>query len=354
MTQRRIPGPLTRTIGVSLAILLLFAAARPVPAAVVGQWDFAAGWNPATGLIASEFVVSGLTLSYLPNTPYYGHPLAFSQPNPPQLEFATTDGFGIGSLGSTADTVVMKMPDMRGYGLVTGLMAKFPHMVNGDGTPTKLNRYSIVMDVYVPGATAAERPPIYLTLLQTRLGVDGAWFIDKRDDTTGVAASYGGAVSPDVWQRLALVMNLSDDGAISQYQAYVNGVLAASLVPNDVPLDSSRNNELLTRDLYTNGAFSIGSLDDSVPGLGTESAFFLFNADRNDSVDGPTLGELGTLYVANLQFRDEAMTAGQVASLGGPAPGLIPVPEPATLGLLAAAGGMLVRMRRRLRPTTAK
>ncbi len=328
---------------------------RSAWAGVVGQWDFADGWNSSNGLITASSAISGLTLSYLPKTYYYqlevAHGNASPPANPPQLQFATTGSFGIGNLGSDSDAVVMQMPDMRGYGLVTGLMAKFPQMVNGDSGATKLNRYSVVMDVYVPGATDAERPPNYLTLLQTRLGADGAWLIDKRDDTTGVASSYGGAVTPNAWHRVAMVMNLANSGAVSQYQAYVNGSLAANIVPNDVPLTSSRNSELVTRDVYTNGAFSIGTLNDSYPGLGTDSAFYLFNADRNDSTDGPTLGELGTLYVANLQFRDDAMTSEQVAALGGPAPGVIPVPEPATLGLLGAAGlaaGVCMTRRRML------
>lgn len=289
-------------------------------AGIVGQWDFTNGWNSSNGLITPVSGVSGLSLAYLPKTPYYQHPQAQSGSNPPPLQFATTGSFGIANLGSGGDTVVMQMPDMRGYGLITGLMARFPQMVNGDGTATKLNRYSVVMDVYIPAATDATQPPNYLTLLQTRIGADNAWFIDKRTDATGVASSYGGTVTPDAWHRLALVMNLSDSGTVSQYRTYVNGGLAADIVPNLVPLTSQRNNDLVTRDLYTNGVFSIGTLNDSLNGLGTDSAFYLFNADRNDATDGPTQGELGTLYVANLQFRDDAMTMPRSRPLAAPRP----------------------------------
>lgn len=344
---KRFSSPATvkpRSLAVAVALACAAAGIGPpqASAGVVGQWDFANGWNASNGLITASSAISGLTLSYLPKTPYYQLPAAHggaSPPaNPPQLQFDSTGSFGIGNLGSGSNAVVMRMPDMRGYGMVTGLMAKFPQMVNGDSGATKLNRYSVVMDVYVPGATDTQRPPDYLTLLQTRLGVDNAWFIRKQTDATGVASSYGGVVMPDTWHRLALVMNLSNSGAVSQYRAYVNGNLAADIVPDLVPQTSDRNAALVSRDLMTNGAFSIGTLNDSFDGLGTDSAFYLFNADRNDATDGPTLGELGTLYVANLQFRDDAMTSEQVAALGGPAPGVIPVPEPATLGLLGAAG----------------
>jgi hypothetical protein len=328
-------------------VLLGWAPAR---ADVLGQWDFSQGWNQSSGVVASSYAIPGLTLSYLPKTPIYQVPAAQGQPNPPQVQFATTGSFGIGNLGSTSNSVVMQMPDMRGYGLVTGLMGSFPQRSNGDGSPAHLNRYSIVMDVYIPGSTYGQLPPDtapYLTLLQTRLGVDGAWFIEKVSQDMGVAASYGGDVLPDAWNRLALVMNLSDSATVPHYQAYINGTLVATHVPADVPQDSSRSIELVTGypdrdppvppDLFTDGRFSIASLNTSYPGLGTSSAFFLFNADRNNSIDGPTKGELGTLYVANLQFRDDAMTGATVAALGGAAPGVIPVPEPATLGLLAAA-----------------
>lgn len=331
-------GARALAVAFAFASVAIACAPRAAWAGVVGQWDFANGWNASTGLIPAVSGISGLSLSYLPKTQLYQNPAAFGQPNPPLLQFATTGSFGIGNLGSGSTTVVMRMPDMRGYGLVTGLMATFPQLVNGDSGATKLNRYSVVMDVYVPGTTAAVRPPNYLTLLQTRLGVDNAWFIKKENGTTGVASSYGGAVNPDAWHRLALVMNLSNSGAVSQYRAYVNGSLAADLVPDLVPDTSDRNRALVQTDLFTNGAFSIGTLNDSFSGLGTSSAFYLFNADRNDATDGPTQGELGELYVANLQFRDNALSAAEVAALGGPAPGVVPVPEPATLGLLAAGG----------------
>jgi PhoPQ-activated pathogenicity-related protein len=340
------------------ALAIAMAATNPVHAGVVGQWDFSQGWNSTTGVIPGVSSLPGLTLVYLPKTYLYSVPAAQSGTNPPPLQFATTGSFGIGNLGATSDSVVMQVPDMRGYGLVTGLMAQFPQLVNGVGSPTKLNQYSIVMDVYVPGSTDAQQP-YYLTMLQTRLGLDGAWFIDKRDDTTGVASGYGGSVTPDSWHRLAIVMNLSDSWSSPQYEVYVDGALAASIVPDSVPL-SDRNFQLLygdpyksppvPPDLFTNGMFSIGTLADSFAGLSSgTSAFFLFNADRNDAVNGPTKGELGTLYVANLQFRDDPMTSAQVASLGGPGPGFIPVPEPTGLGLAgaAAAAGIALRRSRR-------
>jgi PhoPQ-activated pathogenicity-related protein len=338
----------------AFATAACLATAISARAEIVGQWDFSQGWNSSTGVVNGGTGVTGLALTYLPKTFIYQLPAAQGQPNPPPLQFATTGSFGIPNLGATAGVVVMRVPDMRGYGLVTGLMATFPQMVNGDGSPTKLNRYTLVMDVCIPGATDAETPPYYLTMLQTRLGVDGAWLVDKRTDATGVASSYGGAATPDAWHRLALVMNLSASGAVSQYRAYVDGSLAADIVPDLVP-PSDRNYQLVygyppnPPDLFTDGLFSIGTLNDSYQGLGTNSAFYLFNADRNDATEGLLKGELGTLYVANLQFRNEALTSQQVAALGGPGPGFIPVPEPAGFALAGAAAAALAGRRSRRR-----
>ena len=85
--------------GLVVALALACAACALGPptaiAGVVGQWDFANGWNSSNGLIPAVSGISGLSLSYLPKTEYYQYPQAKSQPNPPQLQFATTGSFGI-------------------------------------------------------------------------------------------------------------------------------------------------------------------------------------------------------------------------------------------------------------------
>lgn len=333
----------------ALAVAGLVAGSEPASAGIIGQWDFANGWNPTSGVVTAVSGTDGAALTYLPKTFMYGLPAAQSSPNPPQLAFATTGSFGIGNLGANDGTVVMRVPDARGYGLVTGLMASFQR---AGSPPAKLNRYSVVMDVYVPGSTDAIQPPNYLTLVQTRLGQDNAWFIKKSTDATGVATSYGGAVTPNAWNRLALVMSLDEPTSLPRYQAFVNGALASSLVWDAVdalrgtPDFGTREQELLTYDLVPDGTFSIGTLNDSFSGLGSQSALFLFNADRNDAANGLLTGELGELYVANLQFRDDALSAGDVLALGGAAPGVVPVPEPSTWALLGAAGAAALVGRR--------
>jgi hypothetical protein len=54
--------------------------------------------------------------------------------------------------------------------------------------------------------------------------------------------------------------------------------------------------------------------------------------------------ELGVYYVANMQFRSDALSSLEIAALGGPAAGPIPVPEPGSLMLLAAAATGLITL----------
>ena len=105
------------------------------------------------------------------------------------------------------------------------------------------------------------------------------------------------------------------------------------------------------RDPSAGGPLSIGALTDSNPleaptlfnGLAdaSKSTLFFFNDEDFD---------LGTLYVANLQFRDAALSAGAIAALGGPTAAAIAVPEPSSMGLtalgLAICGAMMRRGQR--------
>jgi hypothetical protein len=97
------------------------------------------------------------------------------------------------------------------------------------------------------------------------------------------------------------------------------------------------------RDLVPDGGWSIGTLADSAAALpASHSGFFLFNDQSN---------EYGELYVANLQFRDDALSSEAVLGLGGPAGGAIPVPEPGSLAYLASlvAGLSCMRILRQAR-----
>lgn len=298
--------------------------AVPARAEVIGSWDF----SSPTPLTAASGI-AGMSLNYLPTTPYY---IPFGgTANPPALDYRTTSSFGITPLPGHAGNV-MKMPDMSGRGAATGLMATFPLRANGtnNGSPAgKLNRYSVVMDVLVPGASFGG-PKNYINLFQPRANADGSLFLREPSRNIGGAIySTAGSFQPDTWYRLALVMNLDAVSNVPRYESFLNGQKVGEIIWDNIVVENDRDDALKNRDLIVDGAWSVGSASDTHPSLSPSlSAFFLFNDNDN---------ELGELYVANLQFRDSAMTQTEVAQLGGATGGIIAVPEPASIVIAGSA-----------------
>lgn len=297
--------------------------APPARAEVIGNWDFSGGsLNPQSG-------IPGVSLAYLPTTPYYG---AFGgTANPPGLDYRTTASFGITPLPGHAGSV-MKMPDMSGRGAATGLMATFPLRANGtnNGSPAaKLNRYSIVMDVLVPG-TSFGGSKNHINFFQPRASADGSLFLREPSQNIGGAIySAQNTFQPDTWYRLALVMNLDAASNVPRYESFLNGQKVGEIIWDTIVVENDRDDALKNRDLIVDGAWSVGSAFDTHPSLSSSlSAFFLFNDNDN---------ELGELYVANLQFRDSALTTTEVAQLGSATGGIIAVPEPASIVIAGSA-----------------
>lgn len=311
----------------------------PASAAVIGNWDFSAGsFTPVESM-------PGTQLAWLPNTPYYA---AFGgTPNPPPLAYATTGSFGVAALGP-ATTTVLRVPDMRGRGAAVGMMASFPLLANGTtsgGAPlTKLNRYTFVADVLVPEASFTG-PPNHLDIFQPRGSGDGSLFVRKSSRTYGAVTAYGGEVLPNTWYRMAMVMQLDAATSAPRYDTYLDGQPVGQIIWDQIVVDSNRNAELKELDLVPDGLWSVAPLSATQSSLPANfSGFFAFN-DNN--------GEVGELYVANMQFRDDALSAVEVAALGGAAPGPIPVPEPGSCGLVAAAAATAAWLRRRRPPRAA-
>jgi PhoPQ-activated pathogenicity-related protein len=309
------------------AALVAAALAATGPAAraeIMGSWDF------STGSLAPQTATTGMTLSSLPTTPYYA---AFGgTPNPPPLQYGTTTSFGIADLGDFTGQV-LRMPNMQGRGSATGLIATFPVRHNGETSPgtaaANLNRYTLVMDVLVPAASFAGQP-YYLDLFQPRASNDGSLFIDKRNGALGSTTAYGGTIAANQWNRIALVMDLDAATSAPRYSTYLNGTSIGQIIWDDIVVNSTRNYTLKYSDLVPDGLWSICSMAEMYPGYGLPSdlsSFYLFNDNNN---------ELGELYVANMLFRDDALSAADVAALGGPAGGVIAVPEPGTFAILVS------------------
>jgi len=330
------------------SVLLVIAASiatgfPPVAtAAVIGNWDFAGGsLTPAAGTIS---------LSELRTKPYYT--TYGGSAGIPAVEFVSTGTFGIAAPGGSPQTV-MRVPNTAGFGPMGGLIAEFPRITNA--TSVSLNRYTIVMDVLVRqsayDAAQARASGKFISLFQTAPGSDGDLFIDVRetaglpgaDRPLGIGGVYGGDVVADQWHRLAWVASLDAATDQPRFRAYVNGLPASSLVWDTLQAEGLATNDSVKLDLTdpfappgqglkTDGQFAIytlGQITSQNPANTTgPSAFFLFNDNSN---------ELGETFVANLQFRDDALTADDILALGGATGGLIAVPEPATAWLAVSA-----------------
>ena len=347
-TSIQTPGAVCRAFAL---VVVGFAAAAPGSAAgdVIGNWDFSGGsFAPVAGTIA---------LSELRTKPYYS---AFGGlAGAPAVEFVSTGSLGIAAPGAAPQTV-MRVPNTSGYGSMGGLIAEFPRITNA--TATSLNRYTIVMDVLVRqsayDAVYGRSSGRFMGLFQTAASSDAELFIDVRDQAglpgadrpLGVAGVYGGDVVADQWHRIAWVAALDAATDQPRFQAYVDGLPAAALVWDDLYASGTATNDSVKLDLVdpsapvgsglkTDGRFSIYTLGQISGGqlpLYSTSAFFLFN----DGGSNP--GEVGETFVANLQFRDDALSAGQILALGGASGGVIPVPEPSTLTLAAACAALLL------------
>lgn len=312
-------------------------------AEVIGSWNF------STGSLAP--VAGTISLSELRTKSYYT--TYGGSANIPAVEFVATDAVGIAAPGGTPQTV-LRVPNQSGYGPMGGLIAEFPRITNA--TTNSLNRYTVVMDVLVRqsayDAVSARSSGRYMSLFQTVASTDADLFIDVRSAggsrPAGVGGTYGGDVVADQWHRIAWVASLDAATDQPRFTAYVDGLPASTLVWDELlasgdpvkqeladPTPSARAGTL-----QTDGRFSIYTLgqitSQSVANATGPSAFFLFNDGGNNS------GELGEIFVANLQFRDDALSAGAIQSLGGATGGVVPVPEPSTLALTAACLVLLV------------
>jgi hypothetical protein len=160
------------------------------------------------------------------------------------------------------------------------LLATFNHVPNGGGT--NLNQYTILMDVMWPSESDATWRTIFNT--STNNGDDGEIFVNP-DNQIGIFNNYALNLPANDWHRLALVYDLSNP--TNHLTRYLDGNItnAAPQLLEESGLDSR---------------FSLRG------GL-------LFFSDND--------GETARVYVNSIQLRSGAMTAEEVAALGGPSSG---------------------------------
>lgn len=200
--------------------------------------------------------------------------LNFSTPKQSETpQFASCNVFGIAGIENT-NKVVMRVP---GYDSSNGLMIFNNARVEKRGVLD--DSYTIIMDLYLPSASTGKWISIYQTNT-TNLN-DGDLFINP-SGAIGINENYHGQVTPNVWNRIAIVL----DGANGIIKKYINGVFVGS--------------NLVDPDRWTiwNSSRS-----------GDDQGFLLF-ADNN--------GETAELYISALQLRNYAADSATIANLGAP------------------------------------
>lgn len=187
-----------------------------------------------------------------------------------QKQFGTTTSFGIPNIGGTEAQVLRVPRDVDGtMGLVMPVAA-----AANDGT--LVNTYTMIWDVLFTGDAHGK----WRALLEADnrvLNPDGEFFVNTANGI-GISGSYHGTIQSNTWHRIGMVMN----GATRTMSKYIDGRLV--------------------------GTQTFPTIDDRfalTPG-GTALLF-----SDND-------GETEVAYVNSIQFRDAALTPGQMLALGGP------------------------------------
>jgi len=239
---------------------------------VSGQWDFDASDLSAT---------IGTDLQLRP-----GFESAFST-----FQAATIDG--------QPATVLHYDP---GFDLASsGYIMCHGAIPNGGGL--RVNQYTLIMDLMFPSDSTGFRS-LWQTDTNNPTTSDGDLFVNGGNGI-GISGQYQGNVTPDVWHRVAFTFDLTK----RQLGKYVDGVNVLTGPVGSAPLGTGPFQYL---------SASSGGVDQrwSLDNIG------LLFADED--------GEQATALINSIQFRATALTATQVALLGGATaagiPAVIPIP----------------------------
>jgi len=227
---------------------------------------------------------------------------------PGSLSYSTTNGGSVPHIaGVTASYLSVPALPTGTNGLLLSFDDSGP---NGGGA--YLNQYTLLMDIYSPGAAGWQA----LMNTDTTNSNDADWYISSTGQS-GIGAlgySAAGAFTQNAWHRIAV----SADLTAGTVRYYIDGVLAFTRTGTSL----------------ADGRFALFSNADAGADL------LLFN-------EGDTSGTYThPLLVNSIAFTDEALSPAAIQSLGGPSANGIFVPEPSSALLGGLAALALLRRRR--------
>lgn len=261
-----------------IAAALILGWAASAPGDVTGQWEFNGDLSASIGI---PLEAQGIAAT--------------------DSQFGTTAALGVPDInGQVAQ--IMRFPAMPtsadGYKM-------FPN-ASTNGSTGDVNQYSVIMDILYPSSSGGFR-----ALFQTSASnnSDADWFVNGSNGL-GISQDYNGILTPDTWHRIALVVDLDQADDAKRYLNYIDGVLAGDSLTGGTP----------------GGRFSVWPASSSNPS-------WIF-ADND--------GETAVGYVNSLQFWDRALSAPEIAFLGGPAAAGIPSTLPVQTNITVTVTPMQV------------
>lgn len=224
------------------------------------------------------------------------------------ISYGSTNGTSVPHIGGVTGQY-LSVPSLTG--LTNGLLLTFPSSgPNGGGA--YINDYTIIMDVYSPGAAGWQA----LFNTDPANSNDADFYINPSGQLGIAALGYGTSptIAQNQWNRIAFVADL--DGGTVKY--FVNGTLAFTRTGTSL----------------ADGRFALYSNANAGADL------LLFN-------EGDTSGVYThPLLVNGVAFTDATLSDSSIAALGGPKAEGIFVPEPGCAALaLVSCLGLLKRRR---------
>ena len=246
-----------------------------VLALVTGQWDFNQGDLRAT---------CGSDLQY------------FDGSVQASTSFDTTTSFGISDIDGQAAPVMKFIPtsgNSRGGGGNPTTNAwggyRMFHGTAANGGGTNVNQYTLIVDVLYPSVSDLAWRALLQASTNATTGGDASEYYLNTANGIGISSIYQGNVTPDVWHRIAVAVDLSGPGTHPAVEKFIDGVKVGEQTGGLSAAD---------------GRFSLNPI---------LALLFAENAGYNSDA-----------YVSSVQFRNGRLSDSAIAAMGGPGAGKIP------------------------------
>jgi hypothetical protein len=167
---------------------------------------------------------------------------------------------------------------------------KMYHGAAANGGGTNVNQYTLIFDVLYPSIADHAWRAILQASTNVFTGGDDSEYYINQADRIGISGIYNGNVTPDVWHRIALAVDMAGPGLHPVLEKFIDGVKVGEQTAGLDPTIDQR--------------FSLNPL-----------LALLFAEDNGYNNDA---------YVSSVQFRSGRLSDAALAAMGGPTADKIP------------------------------